>query len=93
MESIFSEIAPLDFIVVSALFLLTMIIFLGVKDRRYLWLNYLLLVIFLLQWVFIIVFREQLATKLFATLMLVTTVVVELVVKRRRKFSGADGPV
>jgi uncharacterized membrane protein YjdF len=92
MESIFSEITPLDFITVSSLFLLAMIIFLGVKNRKYLWLNYVLLVVFVLQWALIVAFREQLATKLFATLMLLTTVVVELAIKRRRKFSGTDGP-
>jgi hypothetical protein len=93
MESIFSEIAPLDFIEVSTLFLLAMIIFLGVKNRKYLWLNYLLLVVFFLQWVIIVTFREQLTTKLFATLMLATTIIVELVIKRRRGLSGTDGPV
>ena len=93
MESIFSEIAPLDFIGVSTLFLLTMIIFLGVRNRKYLWLNYLLLVVFFLQWVIIVAFREQLATKLFATLMLATTIIVELVIKRRRGLSGTVGPV
>jgi hypothetical protein len=91
MESIFSEIAPLDFIEVSTLFLLAMIVFLGVKNRKYLWLNYVLLVVFFLRWVLIVTFREQLATKLFATLMLATVIVVELVVKRRRRFSGTDG--
>jgi hypothetical protein len=93
MESIFSQIAPLDFIGVSTIFLLLMIVFLGVRNPKYSWLNYVLGAVFFLQWVIIVAFREQLATKLFATLMLATAIVVEAVVKRRRKFGDASRTV
>ena len=55
MESFFSEIgiSAWDFVQVSATFLLTMLIFFGVKDRRYLRLGYFMLGVFALQCVFI----------------------------------------
>lgn len=94
MNNIFSEIgAPAwDFIHISALFLLTMLTFLGVRDKKYFWLNYLLLLILVLQCLLVIWFRGGLPLKLFATLMLATTLIIEAVVGMRRKMGVAGRP-
>ena len=86
MNSVFSEIgiSALDFIQISAGFLLTMLIIFGVKTRKYFWLNYLMLPTFVLQCLLIIRFRDGLPVKVFATLMLITTLIVTTVVKRRK---------
>ncbi len=86
MSGFFSEIGipALDFIQISALFLLTMLIFFGVKRRRYLWLNYLSLLTFILQWMIVVLFREGLPVKIFGTLMLTSAIIVEAVVSKRR---------
>ena len=79
------EIRALDFIGISASFVLTMVVFFGIKRRSHMWLIYFLTATFVLQCIFIIVFRDGITLRLFATLMLVSTVIVEVVVTRRRK--------
>lgn len=87
MDSFFSEIGirALDFFQISTGFVLIMLIFFGVKDKRYFWLNYLLLLIFALQCIVIALFHDGLPVKLFAALMLISTLTVEGVVIKRRK--------
>ncbi len=87
MNSLFSEIEirALDFIGISAAFVLTMVVFFGIRKRRYMWLIYFLTATFVLQCIFTIVFRDGLSLRLFATLMLISTVIVEVVVTRRRR--------
>ncbi len=87
MNSLFSEIEirALDFIGISAAFVLTMVVFFGIKKRSYMWLIYFLTATFVMQCIFTIVFRDGLTLRLFATLMLISTVIVEVVVTRRRR--------
>lgn len=92
MDSFFSEIgiSALDFTQISAGFFLTMLVFFGLKTRKHVWLNYLTLTTFVIQCLLIIRFRDGLPVKLFATLMLMTTFIVEAVVNRRRKLESAE---
>ena len=92
MDSFFSEIgiSAVDFVQISATFILTMLIFFGVKHKKYRWLNYFLLLTFALQSIFFILFHDGLNVKLFAALMLMSTLIVEVVVTRRRKLEAAE---
>ncbi len=87
MDSFFPEIGTctLDVVQISTGFILTMLIFFGVKDKRHFWLNYFLLLTFAVQCVFIALFHDGLTVKLFAALMLISTLTVEVVVTTRRK--------
>jgi hypothetical protein len=87
MHTLFSEVGirPWDFLQLSTFFLLTMVIFFGIKEKRYLWLNYLMLVIFGLQSLFFILFHEGLQIKLFAAVMLMSALTIEVISIRRRK--------
>ena len=86
MDSFFSEIGipASDFIQLSTGFLLTMLVFFGVKDQKYLWLKYFLLVVFALQCLFIIVFHDGLRVKLFASFMLMSALLVGAMIKMKR---------
>ena len=79
------EIHALDFIGISAAFVLTMVVFFGIKKRSHKWLTYFLTATFVLQCIFMMVFRDGITVRLFATLMLISIVIVEVVVTRRRK--------
>lgn len=87
MSNVFSEIGigVLDFVQISAGFLLTMLFLFGIKNKKYFWLNYLLLLILTLQCLLLILFGDGLPVKLFAALMLTTTLIIEVVINRRRK--------
>lgn len=78
-------IQPLDFIQISTMFVLTMAVFFGVKDEKHFWLNYLLVLTFALQCIFMVLFHDGLTVKLFAVLMLISLLTVEVVVTKRRK--------
>lgn len=86
MDSFFSEIGipALDFVQISATFLLTMLVFFGVKNRKHVWLTYFLIVIFALQSVFVIAFRDGLRVKLFAALMLMSALFIIAVLNGKR---------
>ncbi len=86
MDSFFSEIGirAVDFVQISAGFWLTMLVFFGVKDKRYFWLNYFLLVTFGLQCIFFVLLHDG-NVRFFAALMLMSTLIVEGVVTRKRK--------
>ena len=88
----FSEIgiSALDVVEISASFVLTMLIFFGIKDKKYRWLNYSSLGTFVLLCILFILFRNGLNVKLFAALMLMSTLIVEAVVTRRRKLEARE---
>ena len=81
MPRLFTNLG-LDFVQISAGFLLVMALVFGEKTRRRFWTN-LMHVVFALQCLMIIVFREGALPKLFAALMLLATVIVRLVHTRR----------
>ena len=81
-----SGIRVIDFVQISTGFLLTMLCFFAAKDKRYL--NKVLLMIFVLLCSFSILFHEGLAVKLFAALMLVSTLIVEVVVSKKRNLNA-----
>ena len=93
MDKIFlqSGIRAIDFIEISTVFLLTMLCFFGAKDHRYL--NKMLLLVFVLLCTFSILFHEGLAVKLFAALMLVSTLIVEVVVSKKRNLNTTHAEV
>jgi hypothetical protein len=90
MSNVFAElgIEARDFIQISASFLLTMLLFFGIRNKKYFWLNYLLLVTLALQCLLFILFRDGLPIKIFAVLMLTTTFIVEVVTNRRKKMAS-----
>lgn len=87
MEGSFSEIRQdaLEFVQVSAGFLLTMLIFFGVSGKKHRWLKYSTTISMILQCLLIILFRGGLMVKLFAALMVISILSVESIVTRRRK--------
>jgi hypothetical protein len=78
-----------DFIQISAGFLLTMLCFFGAKNKRFL--NNSLLLLFVLQCVFFILFHEGVRVKLFAFLMLLSTLTVEVLVAKKRNLIARNG--
>lgn len=81
----------LDFMQIAAGFILTMVVFFSLKKAGWHhWLHYLLLGTFVLQCMIMVVFRPGTPGKLFASLMLMTTLIVEGVVVKRRKLEAAD---
>lgn len=87
MHNIFSELGgdAWDFVQISVSFMLTMLLFFGIRKKKYFWLNYLSLVTLMLQCFLLLLFRNGLPIKLFAALMLMTTLIVETVTHWRRK--------
>lgn len=69
-------IPAVGFIQISAVFLLTMLVFFSVKNKKYFWLNYFLLATFALQSIFIVLFHDGLRVKVFAALMLISVLAV-----------------
>lgn len=92
MDNLFAEIGitPLDFVTISAFFLMTMLILLAKEIRKHRWLSYLMVPIFVALCLLIIGTRDTLETKIFATLMLTTTLIVATVEWRRRRLEGAE---
>ena len=84
MQSLFSKlgIAPLDFLQISASFLLVMALLFSEKSRRYFLTNF-MHVVFAVQCLLIIIFREGLTPKLFAALMLFSTLIIRIGLARR----------
>jgi hypothetical protein len=87
MDNFFSEIGirAFDFIYISAFFLATMLNFLVLKDKKHRWINYGMLAIFALQCLIYILFHDGGRVKFFAALMLISTLIIQVVVSRRRK--------
>ena len=86
MDKLWSEIGiPFsDFIQISVVFLLTMLVFFASSGKRMRWLNTFLLVIFAVQCAFVAVFRPGANVKVFALLMLMSVLVIEGVTSFRR---------
>jgi len=86
MEGFLLEIGirALDFVQISAGFILTMLVFFSATAKKHVWLNYVLVVTFTLQCIFFILFHEG-NVRFFAALMLLSTLIVECVVTLRRK--------
>ncbi len=91
MDKLFLEtgIRAVDFLQVSALFLLTMLCFFGAKQKKIL--NKMLLLVFAIQCVFIILFHDGLRVKLFAGAMLLSTLTVEFLVAKKRNLIARTG--
>jgi hypothetical protein len=86
MDGVFSEIGipAWDFVQVSAMFLLTMLLIFGPKNRTFQWLSYFMLAIFALQCLLFIAFRDGLRVKLFGALMLTSALLIVAVTKGKR---------
>jgi hypothetical protein len=84
MQTLFSNlgIAPLDFVQISASFLLVMALVFGDKSARRFWTNF-MHVVFAFQCLLLILFAEGLTPKLFAGLMLFSTLIIRLIHARR----------
>jgi hypothetical protein len=85
MDSFFSEVGipAFDFVQLSTFYLVMMLNFFALKDKN--WLNHFLLLTFVLQCIFFILFHQGLNVKLFAALMCLSALIVQFVVIRRRK--------
>lgn len=92
MDNFFAEIgiAPLDFVTISAFFLMTMLMLLAKEVRRHRRLNYFMVTIFVALCLLVIATRDTLETKIFTTLMMTTTLIVATVTWRQRRLEGAE---
>lgn len=81
MDSFFSDIGirAVDFVYIGAVFILTMAVFFGVP-KKHMWLSYVLTITFAVICLTTILSGPGLNVRLFAALMLISTVVVEVVV-------------
>jgi hypothetical protein len=91
MDSFFSEIGipAVDFVYIWAAFVTTMAAFFGVK-KKYIWLSYFMTGTFILICLTTIVFRREVNLRLFAALMLVSVVTVEVAVTWIRKRGASN---
>lgn len=87
MQDLFSGsgISAADFLALSLYFLMTMTAFFTLKEARHRRLNGLFLAAFVFYWLIITLSGRPLETKIFATLLLGSIALVELVVSKRRK--------
>lgn len=87
MENLFSSsgISAWDFLRFSVAFLTVMLGILSLKDRKYTWLRYVGLGGFSIQWLAAVLFPGTLATRFFATLLLISLLVVEIALGRKRR--------
>jgi len=92
MENFFSEIgiSALDFVQISTVYCLTMLIFFALRDKRHRWLRYSSLSGFILQCVLFILFHDGLPVKIFSALMLISALLVQAIVTKRRKSEAAE---
>ena len=91
MDSLFSDIGirAVDFVYISAVFILTMALFFGVS-KKHIWLSYVLTVTFAVICITTILSGPGLNVRLFAALMLISTVVVEVVVSWKKSNSARN---
>src|SRR5215813_7415476 len=73
-----------DFIQISVVFLLTMLVFFTGNGKRVRWLNTFLLIMFAVQCAFVAVFRPGVNVKVFALLMLLSVLVIEGITMLKR---------
>jgi hypothetical protein len=92
MNNFFSglEGPAFDFIQISAGFLLTMLVFFESKNKKTLWLNYLLLTVFVFQCLLVAVFHDGLTIKMFAVLMLISVLGIEFFTIRKWKRADSE---
>jgi hypothetical protein len=94
MDNLFPELGiPWNFVQLATFFLLMMLVVVGIKDRKYLWLNYFVIVIFVLQSLVIILFHGGLQIKLFAALLLASALLIDAILirnKNRTRFKKSD---
>ena len=88
MDSLFS--VPIDFIWISASFILTMLLFFGLPGKKYRWLRYSNLFVFSSQCMLIILFHKDLRERIFGALMLMSTLIVQVTVTNRRKLQAGE---
>ena len=88
MDSFFSEIgiSAVDFVYIWAVFVTTMAAFFGL-NKKHVWLSYFMTGVFILICLSTIVFRQGLNVRLFAALMLLSVITVEVAVTWIRKRS------
>lgn len=90
MKDLFSGsgISLTDFLSFSFYFLMTIIAFFALKEARRKWLNYLFIMAFVFHWFIIIMSGKPLETMIFATLLLTSIAVIEILVTKKRKTGG-----
>lgn len=81
-------IRAIDFVQLCAGFLLTMLCFFAVRNMKRL--NMFLLLLFTVQCAFLIGFREGLPVKLFAALLLLSTLIIEFAISRKRILTSTE---
>ncbi len=87
MDKIFSDsaLSLKYFIEISAVYILTMISFLDQRVyRKSKWVHHFLFCVLIALWLLTLAF-ETLATKMYATLMVVTVIAVEAAIRRKRR--------
>ena len=82
MESLFFGNPSLDFIMIAAGFILTMLLHFGVKYENRFWPNF-MLVVFAMECLLVIFFNPGLKAKIFAALMLGSALIVRLLTRRK----------
>ena len=80
----FGGVPVLDFIQISVLFLLTMLVFFSGKGKWARWLNTIFLIVLALQCAIVAIFRPGPNAKVFALLMLLSVLVIEGVTTLKR---------
>lgn len=90
MDRFFSElgISAVDFVYIWVVFVTTMAAFFGLK-KKHVWVSYGMTAIFILICLSIILFRQGLNVRLFAGLMIVSVITVEVAVTLIRKRSAS----
>lgn len=87
MQSLFSDggFSLVYFIEISATYILTMIFFFDQKAyRKSKWVHHLGVCLLFVWWILALI-SQTLVTKMFATLMLVSLIVVEVTIRRKRR--------
>ncbi|HEU4506750.1 MAG TPA: hypothetical protein VFR78_00835 [Pyrinomonadaceae bacterium] len=87
MDSLLFGIPSLDFIMIAAGFILTMLLHFGVTDEKRFWANF-MLVVFAMNCLIVIFFNQGLKAKIFAALMLGSALVVRLLTRTPRVMAG-----
>ena len=81
-------IRAIDFVQLCAGFILTMLCFFAARDKKHL--NMFLLLLFTVQCGFLIVFHEGLLVKLFAALLLLSTLIIEFAMPKKRNLTSPN---
>ena len=87
MQEIFSDgtMSLAYYIEISAAFLITMFFFLDQKAyRKHKWVHHLGFCLLVAWWILALA-SQTLTTKMYATLMLVSTIIIEVIIRRKRK--------